>query len=60
VIERMPLPDDDPKVRQPDITLARKLLDWEPQVDLREGIQKTIPHFRSEIERHDAQARTIE
>jgi dTDP-glucose 4,6-dehydratase len=37
-----PLPTDDPQVRQPDITLARQLLGWEPQVDLREGLRKTI------------------
>jgi dTDP-glucose 4,6-dehydratase len=37
-----PLPTDDPKVRQPDITLAKQLLGWEPLVDLREGLRKTI------------------
>jgi dTDP-glucose 4,6-dehydratase len=37
-----PLPTDDPKVRRPDITLAKQILDWEPQVQLREGLQKTI------------------
>jgi dTDP-glucose 4,6-dehydratase len=36
------LPTDDPQVRQPDITLARKLLGWEPQIELREGLQRTI------------------
>ena len=36
------LPTDDPKVRQPDITLAREILDWEPTVDLREGLRRTI------------------
>ena len=36
------LPTDDPKVRQPDITLAREILGWEPQVELREGLEKTI------------------
>ncbi len=36
------LPTDDPQVRQPDITLARKILGWEPEVNLREGLQKTI------------------
>jgi dTDP-glucose 4,6-dehydratase len=36
------LPTDDPQVRQPDISLARKILGWEPKVDLREGLQKTI------------------
>jgi dTDP-glucose 4,6-dehydratase len=36
------LPTDDPKVRQPDISRARDLLGWEPQVDLREGLRRTI------------------
>lgn len=37
-----PLPTDDPQVRQPDITLARQLLGWEPEVELREGLRRTI------------------
>ena len=41
-----PLPTDDPKVRKPDITRARTLLGWEPAVPLREGVLKTIEHFR--------------
>jgi dTDP-glucose 4,6-dehydratase len=41
------LPIDDPKVRQPDITRARELLGWEPEVDLREGLVKTIEHART-------------
>ncbi len=40
------LPADDPKVRQPDITLARKLLGWEPQVPFEEGISRTVEYFR--------------
>jgi UDP-glucuronate decarboxylase len=40
-----PLPSDDPKQRQPDITMARKILDWEPRVQLREGLSKTISYF---------------
>ncbi|HEY8465977.1 MAG TPA: SDR family NAD-dependent epimerase/dehydratase, partial [Solirubrobacterales bacterium] len=36
------LPVDDPKVRQPDITRAKELLGWEPQIDLREGLRRTI------------------
>jgi dTDP-glucose 4,6-dehydratase len=40
------LPTDDPKVRQPDITLARKLLGWEPKVEFEEGIMRTIAYFR--------------
>ena len=42
-----PLPADDPTRRQPDITLAREKLDWEPKVKLREGLTKTIEWFRS-------------
>ena len=38
------LPVDDPQVRQPDISRARDLLEWEPQVDLREGLEKTVAH----------------
>jgi dTDP-glucose 4,6-dehydratase len=36
------LPTDDPQVRQPDITLARELLGWEPTVELREGLRRTL------------------
>ena len=41
-----PLPEDDPKVRRPDITRARELLGWEPKVTLREGLAKTIEYFK--------------
>ncbi|MDW7731319.1 MAG: UDP-glucuronic acid decarboxylase family protein [Methanolobus sp.] len=41
------LPQDDPKVRQPDITKAKELLGWEPKVKLREGLEKTVEYFRS-------------
>jgi UDP-glucuronate decarboxylase len=41
-----PLPPDDPKQRQPDITLARSLLGWEPKVPLRDGLAETISYFR--------------
>ncbi len=41
-----PLPVDDPKVRQPDISLARKLLGWEPKVSLDEGLRHTIAYFQ--------------
>jgi UDP-glucuronate decarboxylase len=41
-----PLPSDDPKQRQPDISLARRLLSWEPSVPLHEGIKPTIAYFR--------------
>ncbi len=59
VIESLPLPEDDPKVRRPDISIAREVLGWEPAVPLREGIRQTLPYFESELERHDARARTI-
>jgi dTDP-glucose 4,6-dehydratase len=39
------LPVDDPQVRQPDIARARDLLGWEPEIDVREGIQRTIEHY---------------
>jgi dTDP-glucose 4,6-dehydratase len=42
-----PLPEDDPKIRQPDITRARTILNWAPRVDRREGLGKTIEYFRS-------------
>jgi dTDP-glucose 4,6-dehydratase len=58
-IERLPLPEDDPKIRQPDITIARELLGWEPAVDLREGIRQTLPYFREAVEQRDSRARTI-
>jgi nucleoside-diphosphate-sugar epimerase len=41
-----PLPADDPKQRQPDITKARKQLGWEPKIQLREGLARTIEYFR--------------
>ena len=44
-----PLPTDDPKVRQPDITRARTLLGWEPQVSLEQGLGRTIEYFRAKV-----------
>ena len=44
-----PLPVDDPRVRQPDITKARKILNWNPKISLREGISKTVPYFQSKV-----------
>jgi dTDP-glucose 4,6-dehydratase len=46
-IERKPLPVDDPKVRQPDITRARAMLGWEPAGSLRDGVARTIDYFRA-------------
>ena len=48
-IEHKPLPVDDPKVRQPDITRARKVLGWEPKVDFDKGIRETIEFFRDKV-----------
>ena len=45
-----PLPIDDPKIRQPDISLAKKHLGWEPQVALADGLERTIEFFRSRLE----------
>jgi dTDP-glucose 4,6-dehydratase len=44
-----PLPQDDPKQRQPDITRARKYLKWEPKVGLAEGLKNTIAYFRTKV-----------
>ena len=48
-IVREPLPEDDPKVRRPDITRARTLLGWEPKVALAEGLARTIAYFRTVV-----------
>jgi dTDP-glucose 4,6-dehydratase len=48
-IVQLPLPKDDPKTRQPNITLARKLLDWEPKVSLDEGLESTLEYFKQQI-----------
>lgn len=44
-----PLPEDDPKVRQPDITRARTLLGWEPQIDRAEGLRRTLAYFQTKV-----------
>jgi dTDP-glucose 4,6-dehydratase len=44
-----PLPEDDPKVRRPDIGKAKRLLGWEPRVSLDEGLQRVLPYFRSKV-----------
>lgn len=47
-----PLPEDDPKIRQPNIEKAKRLLDWQPQMDLEEGLIKTIDYFRELMDRN--------
>jgi nucleoside-diphosphate-sugar epimerase len=46
-IEQLPLPQDDPRVRRPDISRARKLLGWEPSIPLKDGLRRTIEFFRT-------------
>ncbi|MFT5926893.1 MAG: UDP-glucuronate decarboxylase [Candidatus Azotimanducaceae bacterium] len=48
-IIHMPLPQDDPRQRQPDISLAKEMLDWTPKVQLDEGIRKTVEYFKGVI-----------
>src|SRR5881392_849019 len=48
-VDYKPLPVDDPKVRQPDITRAKKVLSWEPRVGFEEGIKKTIEYFKDSL-----------
>jgi dTDP-glucose 4,6-dehydratase len=58
-IENQPLPEDDPKVRRPDITVARRELGWDPAVTLDEGLRRTIPYFRERVARTDERARSL-
>ena len=51
VIATLPLPQDDPRVRQPDISIAGEILGWGPEVDLLEGIRRTIPFLKAQLER---------
>jgi dTDP-glucose 4,6-dehydratase len=58
-IEHRPLPTDDPKVRQADITVARAELGWEPQVELRDGLRRTIEWFDRKVREEGAMARPL-
>jgi UDP-glucuronate decarboxylase len=51
-LRHLPLPQDDPVRRQPDITLARKTLDWEPRTPLSDGLPRTIEYFDALLRRH--------
>ena len=42
-----PLPSDDPMQRQPDISVARRVLEWQPKVELEEGLRKTVAYFQT-------------
>jgi UDP-glucuronate decarboxylase len=43
------LPEDDPKLRRPDISRAEELLDWSPSISLHEGIERTVPYFKEQL-----------
>jgi dTDP-glucose 4,6-dehydratase len=58
-IEHQPLPEDDPKVRRPDITVAQRELGWQPRVTLDEGLRRTIPYFAERVARTDERARSL-
>jgi dTDP-glucose 4,6-dehydratase len=58
-IATLPLPVDDPKVRKPDITVARSVLGWEPKIALNEGLDLTSNYFRGIVETPEAVARTL-
>jgi hypothetical protein len=46
-----PLPQDDPTQRRPDITRARELLNWQPTIPLRQGLERTVPYFAQRLKR---------
>ena len=54
-----PLPQDDPRQRQPDIARARALLDWEPTVPLADGLERTVAYFREELARAAAREAAV-
>jgi UDP-glucuronate decarboxylase len=47
----LPLPQDDPKQRKPDLQLARELINWRPDVSIKDGIQLTIKYFQNHIKK---------
>ena len=48
-LTRHPLPTDDPKQRQPDIAMAREILDWNPKIQINEGLVETIAYFKEHL-----------
>jgi dTDP-glucose 4,6-dehydratase len=55
-LDQRPLPVDDPKVRKPDISLAQKVLGWEPKVDRAEGLRRSLPYFLEAVKSKQATA----
>jgi dTDP-glucose 4,6-dehydratase len=49
LINFLPLPQNDPKVRQPDITKAKRILGWEPKVSRQEGLRRTLQYFKKKL-----------
>lgn len=58
-IETMPAVEDDPQRRKPDIARAKRILNWEPRVPLKIGLEKTIDYFRKELERSNHSNRNV-
>ncbi|MHA6247039.1 UDP-glucuronic acid decarboxylase family protein [Pontibacter sp. CAU 1760] len=58
-LEYQPLPKDDPQKRQPDISKAREVLGWEPQVDRAEGLRRTLEYFKEHVDTAPAEARVF-
>lgn len=58
-METMPAVEDDPQRRKPDISRAKKFINWEPRVPLKIGLEKTIEYFRKEIERSNHSNRNV-
>jgi UDP-glucuronate decarboxylase len=54
-IKHLPLPQDDPKQRKPNITRAQETLGWQPQISLREGLKKTVPYFAERINKQNTE-----
>ena len=59
IVKHLPLPEDDPRTRRPDISVAREVLGWEPVVGLRDGLRMTIPYFRELASRGMGGARVL-
>ena len=57
-IRHQPLPENDPKIRQPDLARARSLLGWSPKVDIKDGLVRSLDYFKSEMARRQAYVQT--